>query len=264
MTEQYQIFAIRPLSFDREAEPVRGTLYRCIICDERPIKVKGVLEELTGPERSQFKRKFNALHARHKRVCVAKTEGPSGGAGGAAAADGVSVETDGNDAIGSAAAGGNGGGTSGGEGDGGAGADGSGGTGEGVGSENSEEEEQEPSPPPPPLDPTKIGWWTKRSVEDALLHWREMPAHIVGINYLPTKFGLPKLECFLRNEHGVNRLMLSPTVLCLIPELKAQYEAAETRWQNAQHQDLVDLFEHACARTSHEAVRAALDALLRE
>ena len=216
----------------------------------------------TGAERSQFKRKFNAMHARHKRVCVAKTEAPSAGGEGEASANGASVEPDGGGAADSAVAGGNGGGTSGGEGGGGAGADGSGSTGEGVGSENSEEEEQEPPPPPPPLDPTKIGWWTKRSVEDALLHWREMPAHITGINYLPTKFGLPKLECFLRNEYGVNRLMLSPTVLSMIPELNAQYEAAEARWQGAQHQDLVNLFERACAETSHDAVRAALTSLL--
>jgi hypothetical protein len=259
MADQYQIFAIRPFPFDREPEPIRGTLYRCIICDERPIKVKGVLEELTGAERTQFKRKFNAMHSRHKRVCVAKTEEPSAGGGAEAAADGVSVVTGGGD-VGAAVAGGNGE-SSGGEEGVGAGADGSGGTADGAGSENSEEEE-EPPPPPPPLDPTKIGWWTKRSVEDALVHWGEMPAHITGINYLPLKFGNPKLECFLKNEHGVNRLILSATVLSLIPELKAQYEAAEARWHNAQHQDLVNLFERACAETSHEAVLAALNALL--
>ena len=71
------------------------------------------------------------------------------------------------------------------------------------------------------------------------------------------------LDAFLRNEHGSVALELAAVSVCFVPSLRALYEAAEARWKSAQHQSLVDLFERACAETSHENVRAALNALLR-
>ena len=271
--ERYQIEGIGMYQFERVSMPVRGTLYRCVVCNGRPIKVKGVLAELTGRARTDFKRKFNAMHGRHKRVCVPQTSGHPPSAelpadGGDAEADGgVAVDS----AVGDASAGGNGdaseaaadesGGGDGGvaaDGGGGDGADGSGGGNDG---ENSEEEGE--PPPPPPLDAAEIGRWTVHSVERALVHWREMPARIDGMQYIPAGIiGNPKVECFVRNEHGTNRFILSSTVLHIVPALRVQYEAAEARWKSARHQSLVELFERACARTSHEAVCTALNALL--
>ena len=82
------------------------------------------------------------------------------------------------------------------------------------------------------------------------------------MKYIPIENGCPKVYCFLRNDHGAAALTLASVAVCRVPELKAQYEAAEARWKSAQHQDLVNLFERACAQMSHEAVRAALNSLL--
>ena len=70
MNDQYELETVADLAFEREPAPVRGSLYRCTVCGKRPIKVKGVLSELKGKERTSFLRKYNAMHKRHKPNCV--------------------------------------------------------------------------------------------------------------------------------------------------------------------------------------------------
>ena len=52
MGDQYELETIADLAFEREPVPVRGSIYRCKGCGKRPIKIKGVLTELTGWQRA--------------------------------------------------------------------------------------------------------------------------------------------------------------------------------------------------------------------
>ena len=240
MSDQYELEAIVDLAFEREPAPVRGSIYRCKVCDKRPIKIKGVLTELTGKERTSFKQKFNAMHRRHAASCTTRSEiaavemNPSG-----EAPDG---RTD--------AGGGNG----------------AGGTGlgeAGIGSANGPStDSEEDEPPPPPLNPTAIGHWTALLIRDAMLHGHPIPATMEAMVYIPQRIGCAKVQCFLRNEYGVVSLRLGGPLVCMNPALRAQYQAAEARWRGAEHQTLVNLFERACAHASSEAVRVALEQLL--
>ena len=244
MDDHYEIDNIGMLRFERDPDPIRATLYRCTLCGERPIKVKGVLSELNGAERKRFKANYNALKNRHKRVCV-PTQTPVGaggdGSGGGDAGNGEASETVGD-------------GTDGGEvaGDGGE-----------ASTSESEDEEMTASPRPPPLDPAYIQRWTREAVQAHIMHYGELPATIEDVTWIPGK-RLAFVECLLRNEHGASAVLVAGTCIhsCL-PGMIDRMNLAKERWKSARHQELVTMFEQACAKAP-ESVRVALEVILSE
>ena len=250
MDDQYEIDNIGMLRFERDPHPIRGTLYRCTLCGKRPIKVKGVLSELNGSERKRFKANYNALKNRHKRVC-APTQTPAeeptsagGESGGADVGSGEASES------------------SEGVGDGADGGEVVGDGGEGLTSD-SEDEEMAAPPRPPPLDPAYIQRWTREAVQDHIVHYGELPATIEDVTWIPGKC-LAFVECLLRNEHGANAVLIAGT--CIhhhLPGLIDRMNLAKERWKSARHQELVTLFERACAKAP-ESVRVALETVLND
>lgn len=237
MSDQFDIATIGMVQFERDPEPVRGTLYLCTLCGKRPaFKVKGVLSELlTGDERKRFKSNFNSLKRRHMKACQpSSTEAVASGGHEADgdAPSGTSVEA-GNDEAGA------------------------------IDAASSGVSDEEVIPVPPPLDPTNIARWTSEAVYKHLQYWSDLPANIDSMVWLPKQGrGNPRVDCHLRNEYGTTDVNINVTVIYTsLPALIDLVERSEERWKSDRHQEAVVLFERACAK-SREAVCIALEAIL--
>ena len=229
MGDQYELETVSDFAFERNPVLVRGSLYRCTVCGQRPIKIKGVLSELTGKERTSFKQKYNAMHRRHKPTCVPPRDSIEPTERTATTNDEPAVD----------------------------GSDG------GAGGATVAYESEEDEAPPSPLDSKAIRAWTVQSVTAAVLYWGNIPAKVEEMKYIPhSDGGCPFVQCLIRNEHGAVSLKLASSLVFNVPSLRAQYEACVARWKRAEHQQLVELFERACDHTSSEAVRSALERLL--
>ena len=236
MDDQFEIDTIGMLPFERQPLPVQGTLYRCTMCGKRPFKVKGVLAELAGSDRKRFKSNFNSQKNRHMRICQPAQPAAPNCAQGDNAGD-TSDTNDPNEANGDQG---------------------------GEVSESNSDVEYAEEPPPPPLDPTKIGSWTALEVSEQLSYWRELPATIEGMLWIPRENANPAVECLLKNEHGANVLTIGVPALCHgHPASRTRLKHAEQRWKDEEHQKLVTLFERACAKSA-DATRSALEKVLGE
>ena len=82
MNDQYEIDRIGDFAFARTESASRGTQYRCKICKKSLNPIKAVFAELSGGEKTKFRKKLNSLHHRHKKDCEGGGGGEGGGEGG--------------------------------------------------------------------------------------------------------------------------------------------------------------------------------------
>lgn len=230
MNPQYEIASVGDFAFQREAGPKRGTQYRCTICNEssKRLRVKGVLDDLSGPERTRFRKLVNAMHNRHKKTCApgvgAGNEGGGGGEGSGGQADNGAREA-------SAGSGESGN----------AGGDGGDGGGDGA------QEGDELPPPLPPLDSRAIATWTASHVIDNLLYLKSVPATFETMRHLHSDHGPMFVRCVLRNEIGIRKTLVLPDVaLRRLEHLRQQFQASRALYQSertAERNALQGMFE---------------------
>ena len=94
-----------------------------------------------------------------------------------------------------------------------------------------------------------------------------VPAEIVRMRFLGPQYNTTGhfFRCLLQNEHGVNEMDITGTLLYGNPATREMYVAAKEQWERAQvlqqHQELSEMFEQAFV-ISPDDLSAALQALI--
>ena len=285
MNPQYEVAMVRDFVFEREDMAVRGTQFRCTICKSasKQLRLKGVYDELSAPERAKMKRRMNAMHYRHKKTCRPIEEAPHSltvHCHGNICAEMAGADIGRNAGNGDCDCDGGGGGNtnrdvgrecteekSGREGR----VHESGEGGEGCGDDDGGspcDDELFILPEldiPEPLNPKAIASWDSVSVHRSLQHYKSLPAIITSMRIIPHGFGNPFVRCHLQNPHGTKVLNISSASIYRAPDLQDQYLSAEEqmrREQCGEHAALLSMFEQAWS-ANPAALRSALDGILR-
>ena len=265
MVRQYEIAQVREFVFEREDRPVLGTQYRCIRCNSatKQLRLKGVFTDLSTQEKSKFKKRYNAMHFRHKQTC--RVQSKSGSDEVTEPADGVGCVDKGDTSEASMVREAR---VSGEEDHGDCG-DKSDEAGEDDGDEGEDMPFDLPEPKAPDqLNPRAISTWNATCVTACLQHYGSVPATILNMRVIPRQgsVGNPLVHCEFQNPHGSKTLHISSTCLYHTPGLRHQYLLAEEQLRREERQErgaLLDMFERAFS-ANPASLHAALNELLRE